>query len=44
VFYVAAVLNIIAAVTALAVLKPMRMRVVAQQWSPQGNPAQPTVA
>jgi len=30
VFYVAAVLNIIAAVTALAVLKPMRMRAIAQ--------------
>ncbi len=44
VFYVAAVLNIIAAVLALAVLKPMRMRVVAQQWSPQGRPAHPTVA
>ena len=44
VFYVAAVLNIIAAVMALAVLKPMRMRVVAQQWSPQGRPAHPTVA
>ncbi len=44
VFYVAAILNIIAAVLALAVLKPMRMRVVAQQWSPQGRPAHPTVA
>ena len=44
VFYVAAVFNIIAAVMALAVLKPMRMRVVAQQWSPQGRPAHPTVA
>ena len=44
VFYVAAVLNIIAAVMALAVLKPMRMRVVAEQWSPQGRPAHPTVA
>jgi MFS transporter, OFA family, oxalate/formate antiporter len=44
VFYVAAVFNIIAAVMALVVLKPMRMRVVAQQWSPQGRPAHPTVA
>jgi MFS transporter, OFA family, oxalate/formate antiporter len=44
VFYVAAVLNIVAAVMALAVLKPMRMRVMAQHWSPQASPAQPTVA
>ena len=44
VFYVAAALNILAAVMALAVLKPMRRRVVAEQWSPQGRPVHPTVA
>ena len=44
VFYVASVLNIIAAIMALAVLKPMRMRVAAQQVLPQRTPAHPTVA
>jgi MFS transporter, OFA family, oxalate/formate antiporter len=41
VFYVAAVLNIIAAVTALAVLKPMRMRAIAQT---EHRPAQGVAA
>jgi hypothetical protein len=31
VFYVAAILNIVAAVMALAVLKPMRLRMMAQK-------------
>jgi OFA family oxalate/formate antiporter-like MFS transporter len=44
VFYVAAVLNIVAAVTALAVLKPMRKVVMASHRSPQVHPAQPTLA
>jgi OFA family oxalate/formate antiporter-like MFS transporter len=44
VFYVAAILNIVAAIMALAVLKPMRVRAVSQQWSPQASPVQPTVA
>jgi OFA family oxalate/formate antiporter-like MFS transporter len=37
VFYVAAVLNIVAAVMALAVLKPMRVRAIAQT---EARPAQ----
>jgi OFA family oxalate/formate antiporter-like MFS transporter len=44
VFYVAAVLNIVAAVMALAMLKPMRKLVMAKHRSPQAHPAQPTVA
>jgi OFA family oxalate/formate antiporter-like MFS transporter len=44
VFYVASALNIVAAVMALALLKPMRMRVVAQHWSPQARAAQRTIA
>jgi OFA family oxalate/formate antiporter-like MFS transporter len=44
VFYVAAALNIIAAVMALAVLKPMRSLVMAKHRSPQAHPVQPTVA
>ncbi len=44
VFYVAAVLNIVAAVMALAMLKPMRKLVMANHRSPHAHPAQPTVA
>ena len=44
VFYVAAVLNIVAAVMALAMLKPMRKLVMANHRSPHTHPAQPTVA
>ena len=44
VFYVAAVLNIVAAVMALAMLKPMRKLVMANHRPPQAHPAQPTVA
>ncbi len=44
VFYVAAVLNIVAAVMALAMLKPMRKLVMAKHRAPQAHPAQPTMA
>jgi OFA family oxalate/formate antiporter-like MFS transporter len=44
VFYVAAVLNIVAAVMALAMLKPMRKLVMAKHRSPPAHSAQPTVA
>ena len=44
VFYVAAVLNIVAAVMAVAMLKPMRKLVMANHRSPHAHPAQPTVA
>jgi OFA family oxalate/formate antiporter-like MFS transporter len=44
VFYVAAALNIVAAVMALAMLKPMRKLVMANHRSPHAHPAQPTVA
>jgi OFA family oxalate/formate antiporter-like MFS transporter len=44
VFYVAAVLNIVAAVMALALLKPMRKLAMAKHRSPQAHPAQPTMA
>jgi OFA family oxalate/formate antiporter-like MFS transporter len=35
VFYVAAVLNIVAAVMALTILKPMRLRTITDDISPQ---------
>jgi OFA family oxalate/formate antiporter-like MFS transporter len=44
VFYVAAVLNLVAAVMAVAMLKPMRKLVMAKHRSPQAHPAQPTMA
>jgi OFA family oxalate/formate antiporter-like MFS transporter len=44
VFYVASVLNIVAAVMAVAMLKPMRKLVMAKHRSPEAHPAQPTVA
>jgi MFS transporter, OFA family, oxalate/formate antiporter len=44
VFYVAAILNIVAAVMALVVLKPLRIRTMAQHWpSPARREARPAV-
>ena len=44
VFYVAAILNIVAAVMSLAMLKPMRMRIMTQQDVIGAAPHRPAAA
>ena len=44
VFYVAAILNIVAAAMSLAMLKPMRLRILAQQDAVAAAPRRPVVA